>query len=190
MRVARFHSELARDIHGTLGQYAAAIGMIVSRLENRDTNAKAALERLGEITRELAATTRRIETKLHPALITQCGLKSALEDRLSSVFMPSGLDCPDDEACPAGLEALVIYRMVECLIEARVTASLRVACSDRAVDLTAQVGMPRVAATPPVIGLDDWIAATGASMTESDGSADGTRTVSLTIPRPVGRGCR
>jgi PAS domain S-box-containing protein len=115
---------IARELHDSAGQTLAALAMKLSELvenpnQNPDRLAKNA-DDAQELVRHLSNEIRTTSYLLHPPLLDECGLESAVRWYVQGLEERSGLDIdlrfPEDfERLPREME-LVIFRFVqECL---------------------------------------------------------------------------
>lgn len=86
---------LARDLHDSLGQLIAATGMnlatIRAQQDKLDANALKAIEEIGDLVREMNRQTRTISHLLHPPLLDEVGLVSALKWYVQEFSSRSGI---------------------------------------------------------------------------------------------------
>ena len=81
-------SRIAREIHDELGQNLTSINMDIDYLKNRgaegaDPDILRRLKTLSELVNQTIKTTRRISQELHPVILDDLGLKSAIEWQVS-----------------------------------------------------------------------------------------------------------
>jgi PAS domain S-box-containing protein len=115
---------IARELHDSAGQTLAALGMNIARLaedvkHNPDRIAKDVHD-VQDLIQHLTKEIRTTSYLLHPPLLDECGLSSALQDYVEGLSARSGLTIDLDIA--QGFERfspeveLVIFRLVqECL---------------------------------------------------------------------------
>lgn len=112
---------IARELHDSAGQTLAALGMSLAQLADtaRDNPAQldTAIEHAESLVRHLNQEIRTTSYLLHPPLLDDAGLSSALEWYLQGLRERSGLEVslgiPDRfERLPADVE-LVIFRIVQ-----------------------------------------------------------------------------
>jgi PAS domain S-box-containing protein len=115
---------IARDLHDSAGQNLAALAMTVARIEDEAKRDPARLRETVEEARDLIeGLTREIRTTsylLHPPMLDEMGLASALGWYLEGLQQRSGLsielDIPTDFGRLAPEVELAIFRLVqECL---------------------------------------------------------------------------
>ena len=140
---------IARELHDSAGQILAALGMNLSLAQSEDGNiapraAKAIQESVG-LVQELSRELRTISHLLHPPLLDEVGLASALRSYLDGFTERSkikvDLELPDDLGrLPQDLETSVFRVVQECLTnihrhsESQV-ARIRIGRSDGQVSL-------------------------------------------------------
>ena len=115
---------IARDLHDSAGQNLAALGMMLAALERDakqnpaaiEQNVKSAREIIAELTREIRTTSYL----LHPAMLEEAGLSSALRWYIDGLKERSGLlielNIPNQLERVSHEIELAIFRLVqECL---------------------------------------------------------------------------
>jgi PAS domain S-box-containing protein len=140
---------IARELHDSAGQLLAALGMNLSLVESEDGNiapraAKAIRESVG-LVQELSRELRTISHLLHPPLLDEVGLASALRSYLDGFTERSkikvDLELPDDLGrLPQDLETSVFRVVQECLTNIHrhsesPDARIRISRSDSEVSL-------------------------------------------------------
>jgi PAS domain S-box-containing protein len=140
---------IARELHHSAGQLLAALGMNLSLVESEDGNiapraAKAIRESVG-LVQELSRELRTISHLLHPPLLDEVGLASALRSYLDGFTERSkikvDLELPDDLGrLPQDLETSVFRVVQECLTNIHrhsesPDARIRISRSDSEVSL-------------------------------------------------------
>lgn len=111
---------IARELHDSVGQTLAALGMNLSLVRNdveRMSNVIAALNDSENLVREMSSEVRTISHLLHPPLLDEAGLCSAVRWYTDGFAQRSGirvdLDLPDDFGrLPAEAET-AIFRVVQ-----------------------------------------------------------------------------
>ncbi|MGA8437636.1 MAG: CHASE3 domain-containing protein [Candidatus Sulfotelmatobacter sp.] len=140
---------IARELHDSAGQILAALGMNLSLVGSEDGNiaprAAKAIQESVSLVQELSRELRTISHLLHPPLLDEVGLASALRSYLDGFTERSkikvDLELPDDLGrLPQDLETSVFRVVQECLTnihrhsESQV-ARIRIARSDGQVSL-------------------------------------------------------
>ena len=115
---------IARELHDSAGQTLAALGMNIARLaedvkHNPDRLAKD-IDGVQDLIQHLTKEIRTTSYLLHPPLLDECGLSSALQDYVDGLSERSGLsidlDIPQEFERFSPEMELVIFRLVqECL---------------------------------------------------------------------------
>jgi len=140
-RLLHFQDEerrrIARDLHDSTGQTLALLGMTLSTLESQAKTASPELARglaeNAEIVRQVSVELRTLSYLLHPPLLDEAGLASALRWLIDGFGQRSGilvgLELPGRlERMPQDLET-GIYRIVqECLTNIHRHSESPVAC--------------------------------------------------------------
>lgn len=112
---------IARELHDSAGQTLAALGISLAQLaedaKNNPAQLTTAIEHAERLVRHLNQEIRTTSYLLHPPLLDEIGLSSALEWYMQGLKERSGLDVtliiPDKfERLPAEME-LVIFRIVQ-----------------------------------------------------------------------------
>jgi PAS domain S-box-containing protein len=115
---------IARELHDSVGQNLAVLGMGLSRIEdyaNRDpTRLAQSIKDAKDLIRDLTQEIRTTSYLLHPPLLDESGLSSALRWYIDGLAERSGLsielNIPDDLERLAPEVELAIFRLVqECL---------------------------------------------------------------------------
>lgn len=143
---------LARELHDSVGQLLAILTMNVSKIQAEASNlsesaASAASESI-ECVSQISSEIRTISHLLHPPLLDELGLRSALMLYVEGLSTRSGIEttlelAPDLNRLPGDLE-LAVFRIVqECLTNVHrhsgsKTAAIRVFISPEAVRLEVQ----------------------------------------------------
>ena len=112
---------VARDLHDTLGQLQAGLGLAVAAARRTPGLPAAAGERLGEVQRladELGRETHALAVRLRPTSLDDLGLEPALRQLVADWFARTGIGVEFDTAgvgegrLPAEVETAV-YRVVQ-----------------------------------------------------------------------------
>jgi signal transduction histidine kinase len=114
---------IARELHDSIGQMLAALGMNLSRVRadiDRLTTTLSTLTDSDDLVREMSKEVRTISHLLHPPLLDEAGLSSALSWYVDGFAQRSkidvDLDCPDDFGrMPREMETAVFRLVQECL---------------------------------------------------------------------------
>jgi len=114
---------IARELHDSVGQMLAALTMNLSAVRSdvdRLTKTAAALSDSETLVREMSSEVRTISHLLHPPLLDEAGLSSALRWYVDGFGQRSGivvdLDLPQDlERLPSELETAIFRVVQECL---------------------------------------------------------------------------
>ena len=114
---------IARELHDSVGQMLAALGMNLSAVRNdidRLARTAATLTDSESLVQEMVTEVRTISHLLHPPLLDEAGLSSALRWYVDGFSQRSGimvdLDMPDNfERLPVELETAVFRVVQECL---------------------------------------------------------------------------
>ena len=114
---------IARELHDSIGQMLAALGMNLSRVRadiDRLTTTMSTLTDSDDLVREMNKEVRTISHLLHPPLLDEAGLSSALGWYADGFAQRSkidvNLDCPDDFGrMPREMETAVFRLVQECL---------------------------------------------------------------------------
>src|SRR3984893_5412156 len=116
--------KLARHLHDSPGQTLAALIMNLARLERETLKLSASVAKTAAesaaLAREASGSVRTVSYLLHPPLLAEAGLKSALEWYAERFEQRSGikvhLEMPSDfERQPSDLETAVFRIVQECL---------------------------------------------------------------------------
>jgi signal transduction histidine kinase len=114
---------IARELHDSIGQMLAALGMNLSRVRadiDHLTTTMSTLTDSDDLVREMSKEVRTISHLLHPPLLDEAGLSSALSWYTDGFAQRSridvDLDCPDDFGrIPREMETAVFRLVQECL---------------------------------------------------------------------------
>jgi two-component system sensor histidine kinase UhpB len=110
---------LARELHDDLGQRVTALKMELARIDpGPDPKNAERLSRAGEIAQGVLSTIRNISSMLHPIILNDLGLKSALNWHIQKFYERTEIPCtllcslqePDDLKESV---RLCIYRIVQ-----------------------------------------------------------------------------
>ncbi len=114
---------IARELHDSIGQMLAALSMNLSGVRtdvDRLTKTMAALTDSEDLVQEMSKEVRTISHLLHPPLLDEAGLGSALSWYVDGFAQRSkirvDLDCPNDFArLPREMETAIFRLVQECL---------------------------------------------------------------------------
>lgn len=115
---------ISRELHDSVGQLLAAIAMnnavVLGENSNLTPHARKALNDNEELVREILRGIRTISHLLHPPLLDEAGLRSALQWYVDEFGQRSGiavsLDCdPELGRLPSELETAIFRIVQECL---------------------------------------------------------------------------
>jgi PAS domain S-box-containing protein len=115
---------IARELHDSVGQLLVAIGMNISTVQTEAHKLSPEVSRLvtenGNLVKEISNEIRTISHLLHPPLLDEVGLPSALrwyiEGFADRSKIEATLDIPDDlERLPQDLEIAIFRAVQECL---------------------------------------------------------------------------
>ena len=114
---------IARELHDSIGQMLAALGMNLSRVRadiDHLTMTLSTLTDSDDLVREMSKEVRTISHLLHPPLLDEAGLSSALNWYADGFAQRSkidvDLDCPEDFGrMPREMETAVFRLVQECL---------------------------------------------------------------------------
>ncbi|MFO8234223.1 MAG: PAS domain S-box protein [Bacteroidales bacterium] len=116
-------SYIAREIHDELGQYLSAIHMglswIKKQIDRRDRKMRSKILELIELTNVTLQKVKQLATELHPSIIDDMGILSAIEWYVNEFEKQSKISCylylPDNEV-EIGIDenkAINIYRIIQ-----------------------------------------------------------------------------
>jgi len=137
---------IARELHDSIGQMLAALSMNLSGVQadlNRLTKTAAAVTDSEDLVQEMCKEVRTISHLLHPPLLDEAGLSSALRWYVDGFSQRSkiavDLDCPNDFGrLPREMETAIFRLVQECLTNIHrhsgsATAKIRLHHSDHEV---------------------------------------------------------
>ncbi|GAB6140005.1 histidine kinase [Methylosoma difficile] len=109
---------LAQELHDELGQSLTAIKVMAAVAANNPAQIKQSTASIASVSDHLLSVVRSMMRQLHPLVLTELGLKAALEDLLNhwSLRNPElklALDCADEvDALPQTI-AIQVFRIVQ-----------------------------------------------------------------------------
>jgi PAS domain S-box-containing protein len=186
---------LERNLHDGAQQRLVALSLALRLAQaNVDSDPAAARELLAGASEELALALeelRELARGIHPAVLTDRGLRAALEGLARRAPLPVEVDLPD-ERLPEPIEAAAYYVVAEALTNVvkhahASAAAVRVAVTGDAVGIEVSddgVGVADAAAGSGLRGLADRVAALDGSLAVESPATGGTRVVAE-IPLPV-----
>jgi two-component system, NarL family, sensor histidine kinase UhpB len=113
--------QLAQELHDELGQSLTAIKIMAITANRQESQIKPMTEAIADICDNLINVVRTMMHQLHPLVLTELGLKAALEDLIShwSGKYPQlviRLDCPDGLENVGQKASIQVFRVIqECL---------------------------------------------------------------------------
>jgi len=194
--------EIARELHDEFGQLLTAIGAMLRRAERQAPEAsplRSELREIGEIAQTALDNVRGLSQTLHPSILDELGLESAIEWYLSTAGKQLGVEVSYVRANPAvpvdAVAAIHVYRVLQEALTnvarhsgarvARVTLRfdpgalvLEVADDGRGIDRGGRRGLGLVA-------MRERAELLGGSIDFSEPSGGGT-IVRLRVPLPQG----
>lgn len=191
---------IARDLHDDLSQKLAFLAMDLGRLMNKEGSAgiRAELKSLQQKARQAADFVRSISHQLHPAVLEDLGLESALEEFCHEFQDRSGIatnfeyqDLPEN--IQAEIASAVYYVVAECLRNVAKHArasSVRVRLGSEGMTLNLEVvddgiGIVQLAGNAPpgigIVAMRERLHLLSGTIKLSAADRSGTR-VSVTLP--------
>jgi PAS domain S-box-containing protein len=176
--------ELERNLHDGAQQRLVALSVALRLVESKLRNdPEAASMLLGGAREELAHALeelRELARGIHPAVLTDRGLRPALESLVGRAGLPVELDASDERLTPA-VEAAAYYVVAEALTNVAKYA----AASAAVVRVAQRDGVLSVVVTDNGVGGADPRGGTGLrGLADRVASLDG----SLTVESPIGHG--
>ena len=110
---------VSRELHDSFGQILTAIGALLSRARTHapDSKFQTALEEVSQITQDALDSVRSVSQALHPVMIDESGLESALDWYVPTVARQTGLQIAYEKPSVSipvdGAGATHIYRIVQ-----------------------------------------------------------------------------
>jgi signal transduction histidine kinase len=112
--------EIARELHDEFGQLLTAIGSMLRRIERKapeDSALRGDLREVGEVAQTALDNVRGLSQSLHPSLLEELGLDSAIEWYLSTVERQLGLHVEYERSgAPVSVDqtaAIHVYRVLQ-----------------------------------------------------------------------------
>ncbi len=107
---------IARELHDSVGQYLAALSMVLEAAKNKGSNDRK-LEEASQITDSCIAEIRTLSHLLHPPLLEEAGLASAVDWYVTGFAARSGIQAKLEIAEPLGVLGkeieLVVFRVLQ-----------------------------------------------------------------------------
>jgi len=111
---------VSRELHDEFGQILTAIGALISRTRTQalpDSPLTGELERVAEITQSALDSVRTMSQALHPVMIDESGLESALDWYIPTVEQQTGIEIsyekPSTPIPADGVGSIHVYRVVQ-----------------------------------------------------------------------------
>jgi signal transduction histidine kinase len=110
---------VSRELHDELGQILTAMGSMLARAERRaaDDPLRADLREIGEMAQRTLTNVRGLSQMLHPSILDELGLESAVEAYAAAAGRQLGLDVTfsrEGEPIPVdGTTAIHVYRVLQ-----------------------------------------------------------------------------
>jgi signal transduction histidine kinase len=140
--------EIARELHDEFGQILTAIGSMLGRARRHvpaDSPVRAEIHEVAEVAQEALENVRGLSQSLHPSILGELGLASAVEWYLTTVPKQLGIDVhyDRDSELPAVGEpiAIHVYRVLQ---EALTNVAKHAGVREARVRLQARGGMLRL----------------------------------------------
>jgi PAS domain S-box-containing protein len=107
---------IARELHDSVGQYLAALSMVLEAAKNKGSDNRK-LEEAAQITNSCIAEIRTLSHLLHPPLLEEAGLASAVDWYVKGFAARSGIQAKLEIAEPLGVLGkeieLVVFRVLQ-----------------------------------------------------------------------------
>jgi two-component system sensor histidine kinase UhpB len=109
---------LAQELHDELGQSLTAIKVMAAVAANNPAQIQQSTELISNVSDHLLTVVRSMMRQLHPLVLTELGLKAALEDLLNHWSLRNPelklmLNCPDEVDTLAQTIAIQVFRIVQ-----------------------------------------------------------------------------
>ena len=111
---------VSRELHDELGQILTAMGSMLARAERRtaeDDPLRADLREIGEMAQRTLTNVRGLSQMLHPSILDDLGLESAIEAYVAAAGKQLGLDLrfsrEGEAAAVDGTVAIHVYRVLQ-----------------------------------------------------------------------------
>ena len=185
---------LERNLHDGAQQRIVALSLnlriALAKLDSDPAAARALLATAGEELALALDELRELARGLHPAVLSDRGLRAAVEALAGRAPVPVEVAEMPDERLPAPVEAAAYYLIAEALTNVAkyaeaTTARVRVAVGDRSVTVEVAddgVGGADEAGGSGLRGLADRVEALGGSLEVHSPAGDGT-SLRATMPR-------
>src|SRR5919108_2625806 len=178
---------IERDLHDGAQQRLVALALTLRMAERRaaagDPEAAELVRQAGEEAGHALTELRDLARGIHPAILTNRGLRAALDDLAARATVPVEITATPDERLPEPVEAAAYFVVSECLTNVSKHSSAQVA------DVSVTLGDGRVTVTVSDDGVGGAELGDGSGLqglVDRVGAVDGQ----LTVHSPPGEGTR